>query len=79
MIAGQTTVVNPTNHTYFNLKGHDSGSILEHKMEIYSNVFLVSDKNLIPMGKLINVEVTPMDFREKNRKEYFCKLSSIGD
>ena len=65
MVADQTTVVNPTNHTYFNLNGHDSGSILEHEMEVYSDTFLETDKKLIPTGRFINVEGTPMDFQKR--------------
>ena len=63
MVADQTTVVNPTNHSYFNLNGHDSGSILGHEMEIWSDTFLETDKQLIPTGKYINVKGTPMDFQ----------------
>ena len=65
MIADQTTVVNPTNHSYFNLNGHDSGSILGHEMEIWSDIFLETDKQLIPTGKFINVKGTPMDFQKR--------------
>lgn len=67
MISDMTTVVNPTNHSYFNLNGHDSGSILEHIMEIYSDAFLETDEYLIPTGELINVDGTPFDFRVGKR------------
>lgn len=65
MISDQTTVVNPTNHTYFNLNGHDSGTILEHEMEVWSDGFLETDETLIPTGKILNVEGTPMDFQKR--------------
>lgn len=65
MVADQTTVVNPTNHTYFNLNGHDSGSVLEHEMKVWSDTFLETDEKLIPTGKFINVDGTPMDFRKR--------------
>lgn len=63
MVSDKTTVVNPTNHSYFNLDGHDSGTILRHEMEIYSDGFLNTDRNSIPTGEIINVTNTPMDFR----------------
>lgn len=65
MCSDMTTVVNPTNHTYFNLAGHDSGDVLSQELEIFSNKFLLTDKNLIPTGEIANVEGTPMDFRNK--------------
>ncbi len=56
--------LNMTNHSYFNLDGHDSGNILEHQMLINSDAYLESDKDLIPTGRILNVENTPMDFRQ---------------
>lgn len=56
-------VLNMTNHSYFNLDGHESGSILEHQMWINSDAYVETDKDLIPTGRIINVENTPMDFR----------------
>lgn len=67
MICDQTTVVNPTNHTYFNLDGHDSGTILDHELEVYSDAFLEMDKEMIPTGEILDVDGTPMDFRIKKR------------
>ncbi len=63
MISDMTTVMNPTNHSYFNLNGHDSGDILGHVLEVYSDAFLWSDKHLVPTGEIASVEGTPMDFR----------------
>lgn len=65
MVSDRTTVVNPTNHSYFNLAGHDSGDILSHEMEIYSEGFLPTDNYLIPTGEIEAVAGTPMDFRTK--------------
>lgn len=56
--------LNMTNHSYFNLDGHDSGSILEHQIWVNADAYLEADKNLIPTGRIINVENTPMDFRQ---------------
>ena len=55
MSSDKTTIVNPTNHTYFNLDGHSSGTILEHELEIYSDSFLDIDKEMIPTGDIIDV------------------------
>lgn len=65
MVSDKTTVVNPTNHSYFNLSGHDSGDVLSHELEIYSEGFLPTDKYLIPTGEIWPVAGTPMDFRTK--------------
>lgn len=67
MSSDKTTIVNPTNHTYFNLDGHNSGSILEHELEVYSDAFLSIDQEMIPTGDIVDVSGTPMDFRSKKK------------
>lgn len=64
MISDMDTVINPTNHSYFNLNGHNSGDILKHKLEVYSEAFLLTDNHLLPTGEIASVEGTPMDFRK---------------
>lgn len=58
------TVVNLTNHTYWNLGGADSGSVLEHEMRLAASGWLPTDDTLIPLGEIDPVAGTPMDFME---------------
>ncbi len=63
----KTTVINLTQHSYFNLSGDFNQSILNHKVKINANQFLPVNKSLIPTGNKLNVSMTPFDFR--NYKE----------
>ena len=56
------TVFNPTNHSYFNLSGHDSGSVMDHLVWIDADKFTYADSESIPHGELTPVKGTPMDF-----------------
>ena len=58
------TVANMTNHSYFNLAGHNSGSAISQSLCINSDKFIEVDNELIPTGKFVNVENTPLDFRK---------------
>lgn len=58
------TVVNMTNHTYFNLGGYASGKILDHVLQMDADAYLPTGKNLIPTGEIRSVKGTPFDFRE---------------
>jgi aldose 1-epimerase len=57
------TVVNLTNHSYFNLAGQGQGDVLGHQVTINADRFTPVDKTLIPTGELRSVAGTPLDFR----------------
>jgi aldose 1-epimerase len=63
----QTTVLNLTNHAYWNLAGAGQGTILDHELTLYCDRYLPVDEGSIPTGELADVAGTPMDFRSPRR------------
>ena len=59
------TIINPTNHSYFNLKGHKEGTIEDHKITLLASNYTPADEASIPYGDIDSVEGTPMDLREE--------------
>ena len=59
------TIINPTNHSYFNLKGHKEGTIEDHKITLLASNYTPADQASIPYGDIVSVEGTPMDLREE--------------
>lgn len=62
-VPDQDTIINMTNHSYFNLNGHDSGDVLSHRVTIDADAFTMADEMSIPTGEIVDVTDTPMDFR----------------
>ena len=57
-------ILNLTNHAYFNLNGHGSGTVLNHELRIDADSITELNKDQVPTGNYIPVDGTPFDFRE---------------
>jgi aldose 1-epimerase len=61
------TVINLTNHSYFNLAGAGNGDVLNHELSIDADQFTSADASAIPTGKIVDVASTPFDFRQPRK------------
>ncbi|MCM1112943.1 MAG: galactose mutarotase [Muribaculum sp.] len=59
------TILNPTNHSYFNLEGHDAGSVEGHTLLIHADSYTPVAAGAIPTGEIAPVKGTPMDFTKE--------------
>ena len=61
-VSDKNTIINLTNHTYFNLAGHDAGTIYDHELTLHASHYTPVAEGAIPTGEIAPVKGTPMDF-----------------
>ncbi|CAN1140748.1 Galactose mutarotase [Linum perenne] len=75
----KATPVSLAQHTYWNLAGHDSGTILDHSIQIWGSHITPIDQHTVPTGEIIDVKGTPFDFtKEKKINESILEVEGSG-
>ena len=64
-VSDSDTALNMTNHSYFNLNGHDSGTMLGHKLKMNASFYTPNGEGCVPTGEILSVKGTPFDFLEE--------------
>ena len=64
------TVVNLSNHTYFNLKGQNGGYVMDHELQVEADHYFRNTAQYVPDGAMLPVEDTPFDMRSPHRIDY---------
>lgn len=82
-VSDADTVINLTNHSYFNLAGHDSGVIDNQVLQINSGFYTPNDNECMPTGEVLSVNGTPFDFRApktigKDIDADFAQIQAVG-
>ena len=68
-LSDQATIINLTNHSHFNLSGHDSGPIYDQELVVEADAYLPADETLVPTGEIRPVTGTGMDLRHPRTLE----------
>lgn len=82
-VSDADTVCSLTNHSYFNLSGHNSGTVLDQFVTVHASAYTPADSGMLPLGILAPVEGTPMDLRQPVRigrwvDDSFAQLQQAG-
>lgn len=70
------TPVSLAQHTYWNLAGHNSGTVLDHSIQIWANHITPVDQNTVPTGEIMSVKGTPFDFTTEQK--IGSRISEVG-
>ena len=82
-VSDKDTLCSLTNHTYWNLSGHDSGDVLRQTLQMNASFYTPTDAALIPTGEIASVAATPMDFSVPTPigariRHAFAALETVG-